>query len=53
MLGRELMRLVNDKLKVAGRYSYGFNATDLSSGIYFYRLETGEVSAARKMMMVR
>jgi hypothetical protein len=61
MLGREVMRLVNDEFKTAGSYSYDFNATDLSSGIYFYRLvvnganplETGEVSATRKMIVVR
>ena len=61
MLGKEVMRLVNDELKTAGNYSYHFNASDLSSGIYFYRLvvsgvnslETGELSATRKMIVVR
>ena len=61
MLGREVIRLVNDEFKTAGSYSYDFNATYLSSGIYFYRLvvsganslETGELSATRKMIVVR
>ncbi|MBK9228347.1 MAG: T9SS type A sorting domain-containing protein [Ignavibacteria bacterium] len=38
LLGREVSRLVNNEFKVAGRYTYDFNATSLSSGVYFYRL---------------
>ena len=37
VLGREVKRLVNEE-KTAGRYSVSFDAKDLSSGVYFYRI---------------
>lgn len=40
-LGREVRTLVNEK-QLAGIYTLDFNAKDLSSGFYFYRLITGE-----------
>lgn len=38
MLGREVKTLVNNKM-TTGFYSYDFNASELSSGIYFYRIQ--------------
>ncbi|MBS1494450.1 MAG: T9SS type A sorting domain-containing protein [Bacteroidetes bacterium] len=38
MLGREVKSLVNNQMN-AGFYSYDFNASELSSGIYFYRIQ--------------
>ena len=50
--GKEAATLVNE-LKSAGYYSVNFNASDLSSGIYFYRLIIGGFSATKKLMLVR
>jgi len=38
MLGREVKSLVNNQMN-SGFYSYDFNASELSSGIYFYRVQ--------------
>lgn len=37
----------------AGRHSITFNATNLPSGIYFYRLQAGEVVQTQKMVLLR
>ncbi len=42
LLGREIIKLVNNELTTAGKYSVEFNGTNLSSGVYFYRLEATE-----------
>jgi hypothetical protein len=47
-----VVTLINE-YKPAGNYSVNFNAADLPSGIYFYRLEAGEFSEVRKMMLVK
>lgn len=54
ILGRKLVTLVNTK-QMAGTYSFAFNAThlNLSSGVYFYRLNTGEFTATKKMMLAK
>ena len=39
MTGKEVLTLVND-LKTAGYYALSINATNLSSGVYFYRIST-------------
>ena len=40
VLGREAATLVNENLK-AGEYSVNFNAANLTSGVYFYKLSAG------------
>ncbi len=52
LLGREVAALVDDKLR-RGKYSVGFDANELSSGIYFYRLTAGNRATVRKMLLVR
>ncbi len=52
VLGREVALLVNAR-QSAGRYRAEFNATALSSGIYFYRLETQDFTQTRKMFLVK
>ena len=42
-----------DEVKPAGYYSVNFNASSLGSGLYFYRLSTGQQSFVRKMMLVK
>jgi uncharacterized delta-60 repeat protein len=50
MLGREVVTLVNDELN-AGTYNVDMNASELSSGVYFYRIETESFSETKKMLL--
>lgn len=52
IVGKEVMTLVNKNMTV-GSYSVDFNAALLSSGVYFYRLESGNFSETKKMMLVK
>jgi len=52
VLGREVMTLVNGR-QDAGAYNFNFNASDLSSGVYFYRLQSGNFVQTKKMMLVK
>ncbi len=53
ILGREITRLINDELKLAGSYTIEFNGANLSSGVYFYRLESGDYSECKKMVLIK
>ncbi len=52
VLGNEVATLV-DEFKPAGKYEVEFNASGLSSGIYFYTLNSGNYTAAKKMVLIR
>ena len=52
ILGNEIKTLVNE-IKPAGYYEVEFNGSDLSSGIYFYKLEAGSFKETRRMMLVK
>ncbi len=52
MLGREVATLVNET-KPAGTYNVTFNANNLSSGVYFYRLQASEFVEVRKMILTK
>lgn len=52
VLGREIESLVNEK-ESAGYYNVTFNASDLPSGVYFYRIGTERSSAVKKLMLVK
>ena len=52
MLGRVVRTLVNEKLN-AGSYSIDFNAESLSSGIYYYKLQSDNFSETKKMLLVK
>ncbi len=52
ILGREITKLV-DEFKQSGTYTVIFNAKELSSGIYFYNLRTGNYSSTKKMVLIR
>ena len=52
ILGKEIYTLVND-FKQAGRYLISFNGSNLSSGIYYYRIKAGEFEQVRKMILMK
>ncbi|MBI5476104.1 MAG: T9SS type A sorting domain-containing protein [Ignavibacteriales bacterium] len=52
VLGQEVTTLVNQQMK-AGVYSFDVNASRLSSGVYFYRIEAGKFSATKKMLLMK
>ena len=52
VLGKELKTLVNEKLD-AGSYEVDWDATDYSSGVYFYKLITDEYVNVKKMLLVK
>jgi len=52
MLGREVKVLV-DEFKNSGTYEVSFDASSLSSGVYFYKLETPNFAATKKMLLVK
>jgi predicted outer membrane repeat protein len=52
VLGRMVKTLV-DGLKPAGFYELEFNASHLSSGVYFYRLKAGEFVIMKKMVLIK
>ncbi|MBI5404561.1 MAG: T9SS type A sorting domain-containing protein [Ignavibacteriae bacterium] len=52
LLGKEVAVLVNENQK-PGTYEVSFNGTMLPSGIYFYRLEAGDYSQTRKMILIK
>lgn len=52
IMGREVAELVNE-VKPAGNYLVDFNASHLSSGVYFYRIQTQDFTEVRKMVLVK
>lgn len=52
ILGREVAIIVNEELK-PGTYEVEWNASNLSSGIYYYTLQTESFSQTRKMILLR
>lgn len=52
VLGRQIKTLVNNNL-ASGVYEIEFNAEGLSSGIYFYKLSTGQFSETKKMILTK
>ncbi|MDP3443168.1 MAG: discoidin domain-containing protein, partial [Ignavibacteria bacterium] len=52
MLGREIATLVNEN-KAPGIYEVQFDGSNLSSGVYFYRLEHGRNSQVKKLILLK
>jgi hypothetical protein len=52
LLGQEVATLVNQELKT-GSYSYSFDASRLSSGVYFYNINAGSFNLTKKMLLLK
>ena len=52
VLGREVATLVND-FKAAGYYDATWDATNVPSGVYFYKLNAGNFTSVKKMLLMR
>ncbi|MFZ2323179.1 MAG: T9SS type A sorting domain-containing protein [Ignavibacteriaceae bacterium] len=52
VLGEELITLV-DEYKDSGKYEVQFNASDLPSGVYFYRIRSGNLIETKKMILLK
>lgn len=52
IMGKEVATLI-DEVKNPGTYETEFNATGLSSGVYFYRITSGNFSETKKLMLMK
>jgi len=52
ILGQEVETLI-DKEVGAGKHEISFEGLDYATGVYLYRLETGESIINRKMLLIR
>jgi TctA family transporter len=51
-IGKQVAVLVNDYL-ATGSYRYTWNASNLASGIYFYRIEAKNFNMVKKMVLLK
>ena len=52
ILGREIATLVNDKLS-PGTYEVKWNGSDYASGVYFYKLISGDYTETKKLILLK
>jgi photosystem II stability/assembly factor-like uncharacterized protein len=52
LLGKEVTTLVNEKLK-PGEYEFTWDASQYPSGVYFYKLISGDFSEIKKMILIK
>jgi hypothetical protein len=52
VFGKEIATLINKEYD-AGEHSIQFNANDLSTGVYFYRLQAGNFIEQKKMILIK
>ncbi|MBX7044591.1 MAG: T9SS type A sorting domain-containing protein [Ignavibacteria bacterium] len=52
VLGRQISTLLNET-KQTGSYTVDFDASSLSSGVYYYRLETGNFAETKRMVILK
>ncbi len=52
ILGKEIQTLVNEE-KSVGSYEVEFKALNLSSGVYFYRIDAGRYSVVKKLLLLK
>jgi photosystem II stability/assembly factor-like uncharacterized protein len=49
----QTVKILGNGYRSAGNYSFNFNASTLPSGIYFYKLEAGQFSQVKKMILIK
>lgn len=52
VLGKEVQTLLNGEM-ASGKYEVKFDASKLTSGVYFYTIQAGSFSQSKKMMLVK
>ena len=52
IIGQEVKTIVNET-QTKGRYEINFDASNLSSGVYFYRLTSGSFTKSRQMLLLK
>lgn len=52
LIGQRVSELINNQYS-AGKHSVEFNAVDLSSGVYFYKIEADNFTAIKKMQLLK
>jgi len=52
ILGREVSTIVSGELQ-AGSYTRQWNASNMASGVYFYRLQAGSFSETKKLLLLK
>ncbi len=52
ILGKEVASLINEKME-AGYHNVEFNASNLASGLYIYKMESGDFTDVKKMMLIK
>ncbi len=52
MIGREVSVLLNEKIK-PGSYEYQWDGSDLTSGVYFYKLQAEGFVQVKKMILIK
>lgn len=53
ILGRKVATLFNNENKSAGRHTITFDARNLASGMYIYRLQTGNTIITKKLTLIK
>ena len=53
VLGREVITLLQNEKIQAGKHEIQFNASKLSSGIYFYRIDAGNFTQTKKLIILK
>ena len=51
--GKLVSQLINNEIRTEGSYSYEFDGSNLSSGLYMYRLSAGKYTETRKMLLLK
>jgi hypothetical protein len=52
VMGQEVLTLA-DEVRLAGRHQIHLDAADLASGVYFYRLQTGDIFETKRLVLLR